>query len=332
MMDFVADQRQDRRVIRRYAFFGDPALEVDAGMPHFEVTVDGTPVEDGQLLTGRADGSPVEIVAHVHDEVGVLPESLRVFEAGIPVDSGGFTVVLDSASSLDGRSWRIEYEAEIRFGEYDIEFRAVDRNGRPGVFTLRVFVDVHVTFDGRTIGPGDYVSREPYLRAELTTPVPVEEEDLRFEIDGAALDIDTLERVDQFRWIVASRPRLGGGEHTLLVGVQGLEKTYTFRVEDRLRVVDLLNYPNPSEGRTGIYYHLTDSAEDVRAEVFTVSGKRIRVIRGLSGRVGYNENPGVWDGTDQDGDPVANGVYLFRLVARRGAEKADAVGKAVITR
>jgi len=332
MMDFVVNQRQDRRVIRRYALFGDPALELDAGTPHFDVTVEGAPVEDGALLTGRSDGGPVEIVARVHDEVGVVPESLLVFEAGEPVDTSGFTVRLDSALSTDGRSYRIDYSTQIRFGEYKIEFHAVDRNGRWGVFSLRVAVDVRVTFDGRSITPGDYVSREPALRAELTTPVPVEEEDLRFEIDGAALSIDTLQRVDEFRWLITSRPRLAGGEHTLLVGVQGLEKTYPFRVEDRFRVVDLLNFPNPSEGPTGFYYSLTDHADDVRVDVYTVSGKRIRVLRGLAGRVGYNENPGAWDGTDQDGDPVANGVYLFRLVARRGGETADAMGKAVLTR
>jgi flagellar hook assembly protein FlgD len=97
-------------------------------------------------------------------------------------------------------------------------------------------------------------------------------------------------------------------------------------------VVELLNHPNPTESSTGFFYHLTDTADRVRAEVYTLTGKRIRVLDGLSGRVGYNANPEAWDGADADGERVANGVYLFRVVALRAGERAEAIGKAVVTR
>ena len=332
MMDFIVNQGQRPSVVRRYELFGDPFLAVDARPPHFEVTVDGEPAEDGGSLLGNPDGTAVRIVARLHDEVLVDSASVKISEGGSEIDRSLYTVERDDSIAADGRAWRVTYEPEIRFGEYDVTFSAVDGAGREGTFTLKVFVDVSVTFDGLLISDGDYVSREPLLRAEITTPVPVSEDEIVVEIDGAPLEIDTLRQIDQFRWLASSRPLLADGEHELRIAVQGLDKICRFRVEDRLRIVDLLNWPNPTELSTGVYYSLTDFADQVRLEVYTVSGKRIRSIGGLSGRAGYNSNPDVWDGNDQDGDRVANGVYLYRLVASKGGERAEAIGKAVLTR
>lgn len=332
LMDFVVVERERVEVTRRYILLGDPALAVDARPPAFEVTVGGEPAKDGDLLVGNADGTPVRIVARIHDEVVVDSLSLRITEGGVDVDRSLYTVVRDDSLGGGGRAWVVTYEPSIRFGEYDIVFRAVDGAGREGTFTLRVAVDVTVTFDGMTIRDGDYVSAEPEIRATITTPVPVLEEEIEFRIDGASLPIDTLRQIGGFRWVATATPRLSAGEHTLVIDVQGLEKSYRLRVADRFRIVDLLNYPNPSEGATGFYYHLTDGADRVRAEIYTLTGKRIRVVEGLSGRVGYNANEAAWNGEDQDGDPVANGVYLYKIVAGRGGEKAESIGKAVVAR
>jgi hypothetical protein len=51
----------------------------------------------------------------------------------------------------------------------------------------------------------------------------------------------------------------------------------------------------------------------------TVSG---RVVRELTQtdlgplRIGTHQTDFAWNGTDQFGDPLANGVYLYRVVAR----------------
>ncbi|MBN1826962.1 MAG: hypothetical protein JW958_11925 [Candidatus Eisenbacteria bacterium] len=329
MADFVAGGGSSG-IPRRYVLFGDPALRIDARPPHFEVTVDGETAEDGDPLTGRDDGGPVSIVARVHDEVAIAADSIGVFEAGEALDPSLYTVEADSALAADGRAWTIRYDAEIRFGEYEVLFRAKDANGRSAEFRLRVLVGVSLTFDGATIRDGDYVVREPLIRAEIATPVPVNEEDLVLDLDGAPVEPDSLIPLDGFHWRAALRPLLDPGEHVLAVGVQGLQKSVRFRVEDRLRVVDLLNHPNPVDGETGFFYHLTAPADRVFLEVYTVAGRRIRVIDGLSGTVGYNENPGVWDGRDADGDRIAAGVYVYRLVASGGGNRAEALGKAIL--
>ncbi|MFH1680512.1 MAG: C25 family cysteine peptidase [Candidatus Eisenbacteria bacterium] len=133
LMDFASVPSSERlKVIRRNVLFGDPLLAIDARPPHFEATVDGVPVEDGGALLGRADGGPVEIVVRVHDEVRIDRAAIAVLEADEPVDTTLYSVAPDDSLPDDGRSWKIVYRPEIRFGEYTIVFRAVDGAGREG--------------------------------------------------------------------------------------------------------------------------------------------------------------------------------------------------------
>ncbi len=250
---------------------------------------------------------------------------------GASIDSSAFHVEIDSARADDGRAWLLTYETPVEAIErYDIVLRAVDAAGRAGTFTLSVVVDVSVTFDGTSIAAGDLVSPAPLIRVEVVTPLPVEEEEITVTLDRASLDADSLDHPDDFRWILSMRPEISGGEHELVVAVRGQSKTFLFRVDDAFRVAELLNYPNPFDGETGFYYELSRNADAVEAEIFTVAGRRIRRIVGLGGRAGYNGNPDVWDGRDEEGDRVANGVYIYRVTAHLAGEKATALGKAVL--
>ncbi len=331
LSDFVLFQsRGSAEVIRRYALFGDPALQLDALEPTFDVTVDGVDVENGSTLIGHVDGSPVQIVARIHDETRLDPDSIRVFDRIGLVDTSGYALELDSALSTDQRAWVLTYETSVQEGEYDVVFRAVDSNQRVTEFVLSVRINVDVTFDGETVPPGGYVSPNPEIRIEITTPLAVADSSLLVSIDDIPIDHDSLFQVNGNLWVVSLTPSLGSGNHVLKVSVLGQTKTYSFDVDTGFRILDLLNYPNPFRGRTGFYYDLTDNADNVQVEIFTVTGKRIRTIRGLSARAGYNENPDMWDGRDADGDQIANGVYIYRLRARRGGDSAEQLGKAVI--
>jgi flagellar hook assembly protein FlgD len=64
----------------------------------------------------------------------------------------------------------------------------------------------------------------------------------------------------------------------------------------------------------------TQQPEDFRLRIYTLSGRLIRAFRaadvngGGGPRVGWNTLR--WDGRDADGDRVATGVYLYRVVVR----------------
>ena len=85
----------------------------------------------------------------------------------------------------------------------------------------------------------------------------------------------------------------------------------------------VLSYPNPFRESTVIIYELSQPAE-VTVRLYTSAGRLIRVLH-ESGSEGMNSTL-LWDGRDETGDPVANGVYFVRLEAREsvGGEKTHA--------
>jgi hypothetical protein len=72
------------------------------------------------------------------------------------------------------------------------------------------------------------------------------------------------------------------------------------------------NAPNPFNPTTTIRFRLADAA---RAEltVFDVRGRRIRTL--VDEVLSAGEHAQGWDGTNQRGEPVASGVYFYRLTA-----------------
>jgi hypothetical protein len=75
------------------------------------------------------------------------------------------------------------------------------------------------------------------------------------------------------------------------------------------------NYPNPFNPRTTIRYTLS-RAERVQLRVFDVRGRLVTTLRDGSDPAG--ERRVEWDGRDRTGQPVASGVYLYRLTTESG--------------
>ncbi len=71
------------------------------------------------------------------------------------------------------------------------------------------------------------------------------------------------------------------------------------------QVSEFLNYPNPFSGRTTFYFR--PSVDDAAIRIFTLTGRMIRFIDSV------RDGETSWDGTDQQGDPVGNGVYLAQI-------------------
>lgn len=128
---------------------------------------------------------------------------------------------------------------------------------------------------------------------------------------------------------ITANPQLEPGSHTLLVEVADVngntastEAEFTVAGDFFLELHG--NYPNPFADRTNISYTLTNDIDDLSIKIYTLSGRLIRKTMlpfdesiGPDGddytRVDYHEL--VWDGTDDDGKQVANGVYFLVLKA-----------------
>ncbi len=76
------------------------------------------------------------------------------------------------------------------------------------------------------------------------------------------------------------------------------------------------NLPNPMETETRFLCELSRPAE-LEVTLYTISGRKILSLAGGLFTPARAREAGIlWDGRDQDGDRLANGLYFFRLSAR----------------
>ncbi|MEO0899862.1 MAG: C25 family cysteine peptidase [Bacteroidota bacterium] len=216
-----------------------------------------------------------------------------------------------------------------------------------------------VTFDGKHIMDGDIVSPQPEIIIEVNDEnqfVAVDDTntfELYFKrgvsagIEFERIFIEGEPRIDwQPGQLPENRARLyfnpgmteplEDGEYTLRV--QGQDKNgnaagrggnfyeIKFSVENASTITQVLNYPNPFSTSTRFVYTLTgaDLPELFQIHIYTISGRMVKMIDLLElGEVyfGHNITNYAWDGTDEYGDPLANGVYLYRVVMKMPGEE-----------
>jgi hypothetical protein len=92
-----------------------------------------------------------------------------------------------------------------------------------------------------------------------------------------------------------------------------------FQVINKPMISNLFNYPNPFTSSTAFVFTITGSQvpQQIKIQIMTVTGKIVREItKDELGpiNVGRNITDFKWDGTDQYGQKLANGVYLYRVV------------------
>lgn len=95
----------------------------------------------------------------------------------------------------------------------------------------------------------------------------------------------------------------------------------TFEVINKSTITNVLNYPNPFSTSTRFVFTLTgNEVPDLfTIQIMTITGKVVREIdKDELGyiHIGRNITDYAWDGMDEFGDPLANGVYLYRVITR----------------
>jgi hypothetical protein len=101
-----------------------------------------------------------------------------------------------------------------------------------------------------------------------------------------------------------------------------------FEVINKPMISNLLNYPNPFTTSTAFVFTITGSQvpQNIKIQILTVTGRIVREItKAELGylRVGRNITEFKWDGTDQYGRQLANGVYLYRMVTNLNGKSLD---------
>ncbi|MEY3398573.1 MAG: hypothetical protein RL220_1167, partial [Bacteroidota bacterium] len=101
-----------------------------------------------------------------------------------------------------------------------------------------------------------------------------------------------------------------------------------FEVITRPTITEVMNYPNPFSSSTQFVFTLTGTEvpDEMKIQIMTVGGRVVREIMGYELgmlHIGRNITDYRWNGTDEFGDPLANGVYLYRVVARLNGQDLE---------
>nr|BCX00125.1 MAG: peptidase C25 [Bacteroidota bacterium] len=133
------------------------------------------------------------------------------------------------------------------------------------------------------------------------------------------------------------------GEHELRVRVWDVHNNpgeavlrFVVASSDRVVIRNLLNYPNPMRQQTRFIFEHNRPGDPLNVEIriYTLSGRLVRVLRqeGIIASGTLLQIP--WDGRDADGEPLARGVYLYRVRVQLadGSGQAEKVERLVILR
>jgi hypothetical protein len=84
---------------------------------------------------------------------------------------------------------------------------------------------------------------------------------------------------------------------------------------DQLILENLMNYPNPFNQETWFVFNhnLALSEMDVQIDIFDLQGRLVNTIRETVFPAGFQSTPIRWDGMSNDGRPLVNGIYVYRL-------------------
>jgi hypothetical protein len=135
-------------------------------------------------------------------------------------------------------------------------------------------------------------------------------------------------------------PELDPGPHTLKIKAWDVLNNsnevaldFTVARDEKLELSHVLNYPNPFTTRTQFWFEHNKPGQDLQVslQIFTLSGRIIKMIKGTINTPGNRSNDLEWDGRDEYGDKVGKGVYFYKLsVTAPGQLKKEKIEKLVI--
>lgn len=202
-----------------------------------------------------------------------------------------------------------------------------------------------VYFDGIKIMDGDIISPKPEIMITLkddNTLIPITNPEV-FEVKldtGRNQLLEIPMNSPQIKFMPAGQnspyaklfyyPELGDGEYTIYVqgkdasgNKSGLNpRAVRFKVIEKQSVSNVLNYPNPFSTSTQFIFTLTGNEipNIMSITIMTLSGKVVKEITSQELgplKVGINRTEYKWDGTDDFGSKLANGVYLYKVNVRK---------------
>jgi hypothetical protein len=209
-----------------------------------------------------------------------------------------------------------------------------------------------VTFDGTHILNRDIISAKPRILVKLTDEmksmilddtslVTVSVRYPNTEVRRFYFNSDTLQFVPASQGENTASVNFDpyfpeDGEYELIVTGKDRSGNFagdvqykvSFTIINKPMISNMLNYPNPFTTSTAFVFTVTGAEvpQNIRIQVLTITGKIVREItKDELGplHIGRNITEFKWDGTDQYGQKLANGIYLYRVITNLNGKSLD---------
>lgn len=194
--------------------------------------------------------------------------------------------------------------------------------------------DLQLTVGKQNFIDGDPVSKEPLIQATLT-------DNSGIDYITRAISLEISQDNREFKLIPQTEYRLSHrpGSNQVVLNYQSPELepgTYQvrltasdvegnesvdeieFRVHKILQLLRAMNFENPFRHETTITCELTSAADYVTMKIYSVSGRLVREFEEAA-PAGFMMVH--WDGLDEDGEEVANGVYYCKIRVTMSGQK-----------
>ena len=299
-------------------------VKIRTVFPTAEITYpgDGAAIRGSVVIRGTASGDEFDYYIVEYGE-GEEPRSWNtIYSSREPVTEGPLA------------TWNT---AQVPDGMYSIRLTVVDTYTYVVETVIRVLVDntPPIIQDLLPI-EGDFVPSRPTITATLTDNLSgIDEATILIRLNGDEVANPPSFDPETGKMTWTAQDPLPDGTYEVTIDVKdkagnaAQQARTSFVILSELTIEDVLNYPNPCSSGTTFTYSLSREAH-VRIEIYTLAGELIKVIDPASGRVGYNEQ--YWDGTDDQGYPLDNGVYIYLIIAEADGKVVRAIGRLVILR
>ena len=262
----------------------------------------------------------------------------------VPADSSvGVSRDFSTSNLTGGQYHKISASASLK----EPEFFTYNNNASNTFFVIKDSIKpaISVTFDSKEIVNGDVVPYKPDILITLkdNNPIPMDTNLFTiyfnaepFNFSGKDVHISTSPYPNaqmEIEW----KPELPEGENILQIYAQDASGNLSdsaglkiiFNVFKNPDLINVFNYPNPFKNDTYFTFeiHGVNVPEEFLIKIYTVAGRLIRDISIPSSELKIGFNKIYWDGKDQDGDKIANGLYFYKMISKNEGKVKSVISK-----
>jgi len=316
----------ERRAIQTYCLLGDPSTPLETGAPRLYATANGQPQASGVRYQPGTPADSVALVVDLVDESRIDDLTLSVTGEGARVvDPSEYTIsptYPDTLNGGGGRRYLLTWNARPQAKDADLTVGCKDRSGLAASFTLPLRLETRLFANGQSINDGDVAPSTGAYQMVVNSPARLNETDFVFTVDGslpagfaaAPAPTDSSRRL----WVLSWPGTYDTGSHDAVLTLPGgavRRVSFLTSNEPRVALSKVFAFPSPfAAPPVTINFTLdSDRPSTVAVKVYSVSGSLVyqRVESAVS--PGYHQ--WIWDGTDSYGAALANGTYLYNVVA-----------------